>query len=118
MEEAKILDEANIDHKNKYEESIKAFADKLEEKINFLKGKANDVEESAKDTYHNRIELLKEKREALTKEYEKIRNTGESMWSEIKGEVSEKVKEIREETETAYTGIRDGFAYLFGKFKN
>ena len=118
MEEAKILDEANIDHKNKYEEAIKSFADKLEEKIDFLKGKANDVEESAKDTYHNRIEILKEKREALIKEYEKVKNTGESKWNDIKGEASEKIREIREESENAYIGIRDGFAYLFGKFKN
>ncbi|WP_420575365.1 hypothetical protein [Ekhidna sp.] len=118
MEEAKILDEANIDHKNKYEEAIKTFADKLEEKINFLKGKADKVEHSAKDTYNERIELLKQKREALSKEYEKVKNTGENKWQEIKGEASEKVKEIRTETETAYTGIRDGFSYLFGKFKN
>ncbi|WP_425391946.1 hypothetical protein [Ekhidna sp.] len=63
----KILNEAEIDHKNKYEESIKAFADKLEEKIEFLKGKASEVESSAKESYDNRIELLKEKKEAFKK---------------------------------------------------
>ena len=118
MDEAKILDEANIDHKNKYEESIKTFADKLEEKINFLKGKAGEVEQSAKVTYHNRVELLKEKKEALTDHYEKIKETSESKWNDVKSEASKKVNEVKAETETAYTGIRDGFSYLFDKLKN
>ncbi|MEQ9467364.1 MAG: hypothetical protein RLN88_08125 [Ekhidna sp.] len=118
MKEVKILEEANVDEKNKYEESIKAFADKLEERIDYLKGKASDVETSAKESYHKKIDQLKEKKEEFLRQYENIKETSEGKWEEIKGEVSLKVDKIKGETETAYTGIRSGFSYLFDKFKN
>ena len=65
MEDVEILENVNIDNKNKYEESIKAFADKLEEKINHLKEKKQEVEQSARDSFNEKIELLKKKRQYL-----------------------------------------------------
>ncbi|SNS84552.1 hypothetical protein SAMN05421640_1489 [Ekhidna lutea] len=118
MEELNIINEAYINQKNKYEESIKTFADKLEEKINFLKEKASDVEQSARVTYENRVDLLKQKKDEALDHYQKIRETSESKWSEVKGEASAKINDLKDETETAYTGIKNGFSYLFDKFKS
>ncbi len=117
MDEARILNEIDIDHKNKYEESIKAFADGLENRITQLKDKANDVEQTTREKYHEQIEKLKSKKEALLEQYQEIKETGEDRWNDVKSDVSKKVHHIKSESEEAYTGIRDGFAYLFDKFK-
>lgn len=118
MEEVEILEKVEIEDKNRYEESIKAFADTLGERISSLKDKAHEVEQSARSSYNEKIELMNEKRKSLMNHYKDIRETSEARWNEIKHDTSDRVDEIKHETNKAYTGIKNGFSYLFETLKN
>ena len=118
MEDANILEKVETENKNKYEESIKSFADKLEEQINFLKDKKDQVEESAKESYNERVNFLKEKMDGLIDQYKKVEASSEEAWKNMRDETASTVDSIREEANTAYTGVKDGFGYLFDKFKS
>lgn len=117
MRDEQILEDLNIESKNKYEESIKTFADQLASQITMMKTKVDEVEHSARDKYHEKIDQLTAKKEAMMQQYDLIKETSEEKWDAIKDEKAAKVDSIKEETQRMYTGIKDGFNYLFDAIK-
>ncbi len=102
----------NTDNKNEYEERIKQFADDLDVKIESMKVKTSALEQSVKQKISKNMDLLTDKRDELSDKLNEIKSSTQEQWEKSYSKVFKDIKAISNETETAYTGIKDGLNYL------
>ncbi len=71
--------------KQAYEAKVKAQLDKLNAQIDEMKAKAQQAKSDAQVNYHNKIEELSSKRDAVKTKFQELQNSGEEAWEDLKG---------------------------------
>lgn len=101
--------------KETYEKHLKGFAEKLDERIDFLEDKLKEVDESKRDLYQDNLEKLKDRKKKLAKKLQKLVNTNEQRWNEVYSDVEDKIEDNIREIESTYKKISDHFEHVFDK---
>ncbi|SLN19745.1 hypothetical protein PEL8287_00810 [Roseovarius litorisediminis] len=73
-----------MDNKQAYQEKLEAKLDEWHADIDKLRAKAEGAQADAKLTYEKNLKDLKEHRDKLEKELEKLRDTQTAAWHDIK----------------------------------
>ena len=92
--------------KEAYREKLEAQIREWSAKIDLLKARADQVEAEAKIEYRNRIEDIRQRKEALQEKLKELQNASDAAWKEIKGG-----------TEKAAADLRDALQSALAKFK-
>jgi len=92
--------------KEAYREKLEAQMREWSAKIDLLKARADQVEAEAKIEYRNRIEDIRQRKEALQEKLKELQNASDAAWKEIKGG-----------TEKAAADLRDALQSALAKFK-
>jgi hypothetical protein len=93
-------------NKEAYREKLEAQMREWSAKIDLLKARADQVEAEAKIEYRNRIEDIRQRKEALQEKLKELQNASDAAWKEIKGG-----------TEKAAADLRDALQSALAKFK-
>jgi len=105
-------------NKNEYEESIKNFADALDQRLTFLKEEKSKVEKSAMESYESKVQYITSKRNEVETRLEEIKSTSQAKWNETYSAVHQELTKISSEADEVYVGLTNGFDYLFKKMKS
>jgi hypothetical protein len=95
-----------MENKQAYREKLEAQMREWSAKIDLLKAKADQVEAEAKIEYRNRIEDLRQRKEALRVKLSELQNASDAAW-----------KDIKAGTERAATDLKDALQSALAKFK-
>jgi hypothetical protein len=93
-------------NKEAYREKLEAQMREWSAKIDLLKAKADQAEAEAKVEYRNRIEDLRQKKEALRVKLGELQNASDAAW-----------KDIKTGTEKAAADLKDALRSALAKFK-
>jgi hypothetical protein len=92
--------------KEAYREKLEAQMREWSAKIDLLKARADQVEAEAKIEYRNRIEDIRQRKEALQGKLKELQNASDAAW-----------KDIKEGTEKAAADLKDALQSALAKFK-
>jgi F0F1-type ATP synthase epsilon subunit len=95
-----------MENKQAYREKLEAQMREWSAKIDVLKAKADQAEAEAKIEYRNRIEDLRQKKEALKAKLSELQNASDAAW-----------KDIKAGTEKAAADLKDALQSALAKFK-
>lgn len=95
-----------MEEKKAYREKLEAQMREWSAKIDVLKAKADQAEAEAKIEYRNRIEDLRQKKEALRVKLGELQNASDAAW-----------KDIKAGTEKAAADLKDALQSALAKFK-
>jgi hypothetical protein len=95
-----------MENKQAYREKLEAHMREWSAKIDLLKAKADQAEAEAKIEYRNRIEDLRQKKEALKAKLSELQNASDAAW-----------KDIKAGTEKAAADLKDALQSALAKFK-
>jgi predicted phage gp36 major capsid-like protein len=95
-----------MENKQAYREKLEAQMREWSAKIDLLKAKADQAEADAKIEYRNRIEDLRQKKEALKAKLGELQNASDAAW-----------KDIRAGAEKAAADLKDALQSALAKFK-
>jgi predicted nucleic acid-binding Zn-ribbon protein len=115
MENLKHEMKEDLKQKNEYEEKLKRFADDLEQRIQMLKNKRSEVEAEAVDKYDQLLTRLEKNLGDAEAQYKLAKSSSEEVWENLSQKANDKAKEISSEVDEAYSGIKNGFGYLYEK---
>ena len=93
-------------NKEAYRQKLEAQMREWSAKIDVLKAKADQAEADAKIEYQNRIEDLRQKKEALQAKLSELQNASDAAW-----------KDIKAGTERAAADLKDALQSALSKFK-
>ncbi|NEP82826.1 MAG: hypothetical protein F6K39_34600 [Okeania sp. SIO3B3] len=92
--------------KQAYEAKTKAQIDKLNAQIDELKAKAKQAQADAAINYHEKIEELSTKRDAVKNKFQELQNSSEQAWEDVKVGF-----------ESAWNDLHGAFDSAISKFK-
>lgn len=95
-----------MENKEAYREKLEAQMREWSAKIDLLKAKADQTEAEAKIEYKNRIEDLRQRKEALQAKLKELQNASDAAW-----------KEIKAGAESAAADLKDALQSALSKFK-
>ena len=93
-------------NKEAHRENLEAQMREWSAKIDVMKAKADQAEADAKIEYQNRIEDLRQKKEALQAKLSELQNASDAAW-----------KDIKAGTERAAADLKDALQSALSKFK-
>jgi len=93
-------------NKEAYRQKLEAQMREWSAKIDVMKAKADQAEADAKIEYQNRIEDLRQKKEALQAKLSELQNASDAAW-----------KDIKAGTERAAADLKDALQSALSKFK-
>ena len=95
-----------MDSKEAYREKLEAQMREWSAKIDLLKARADQAEAEAKIEYRNRIEDIRQRKEALQAKFRELENASDAAW-----------KDIKAGTERAAADLRDALQSALSQFK-
>ena len=93
-------------NKEAYRQKLEAQMREWSAKIDLLKARADQAEAESKIEYSDRIEDLRQRKEALQAKLRELQNASDAAW-----------KDIKVGTERAATDLKDALQSAFSKFK-
>ena len=95
-----------MENKEAYRKKLEAQMREWSAKIDLLKARADQAEAESKIEYSDRIEDLRQRKEALQAKLRELQNASDAAW-----------KDIKVGTERAAADLRDALQSAFSKFK-
>ncbi len=95
-----------MENKEAYREKLEAQMREWSAKIDLLKARADQAEAEAKIEYRNRIEDIRQRKEALQAKFRELQNASDAAW-----------KDIKAGTERAAADLRDALQSALSQFK-
>ena len=95
-----------MENKEAYREKLEAQMREWSAKIDLLKAKADQAEAKSKIEYSDRIEDLRQRKEALQARLRELQNASDAAW-----------KDIKAGTERAAADLKDALQSALSKFK-